>query len=298
MGRVRLKRSIRAISPVIATLLLVAISVAAAVITYSWVMSMITTQGAQAQTSIKVDLVEFRAGTRETTLTEDTALYADVQLSRDLSLGVDLNVTGTPGRYSILRAGSVIWRDSVIRQGSIWEGTELKPPTSAYVVGQNLETDESGLYDYKTLTQDAMLVGTETSPSLLKAGTGAKLKAGSTLRAGSLFDFSTYGGTMVIDTDTIEITVRNTGAIPATIATIYVRTPDDKFIRQDWASSNVIPTRGTVTFIFGALGPGTAGPTLSSALLGYQISQGYVIRVVTDNGFAVEGTYSAPPSKS
>lgn len=49
----------KAISPVIATLLLIAIAVAASVITYSWVMNMINTQSSQAQTSIKIDNIAF-----------------------------------------------------------------------------------------------------------------------------------------------------------------------------------------------------------------------------------------------
>lgn len=49
----------KGISPVIATLLLVAIAVAASIVTYGWVMSMIKTQGAAAQTGIRIELVEF-----------------------------------------------------------------------------------------------------------------------------------------------------------------------------------------------------------------------------------------------
>ena len=49
----------RGVSPVIASLLLIAIAVAAAVVTYSWVMTMISTQGRQAQTSIRIDEVLF-----------------------------------------------------------------------------------------------------------------------------------------------------------------------------------------------------------------------------------------------
>jgi flagellin-like protein len=40
----------KGISPLIATLLLIAIAVAASVLTYSWVMSMIGSQSGQAQT--------------------------------------------------------------------------------------------------------------------------------------------------------------------------------------------------------------------------------------------------------
>jgi len=49
----------RAVSPVIASLLLIAIAVAASVITYSWIMTMIKSQGSQAQTSIRLEDVRF-----------------------------------------------------------------------------------------------------------------------------------------------------------------------------------------------------------------------------------------------
>lgn len=54
-------RKRKAISPLIATLLLIAIAVAASVLTYSWVMSMVSSQSAQAQTQIRIDTVDWRA---------------------------------------------------------------------------------------------------------------------------------------------------------------------------------------------------------------------------------------------
>jgi flagellin-like protein len=56
-------RNRKAVSPVIAALLLIAISVAAALITYSWVMTMIEGQGSQAQTTIRFEEVSFSQGT-------------------------------------------------------------------------------------------------------------------------------------------------------------------------------------------------------------------------------------------
>jgi flagellin-like protein len=53
----------KGISPLIATLLLIAIAVAASVLTYSWVMSMIGSQSAQAQTQIRIDSVRWVSGT-------------------------------------------------------------------------------------------------------------------------------------------------------------------------------------------------------------------------------------------
>lgn len=54
-----IKMNRRAVSPIIATLLLVAIVVAAAILTYSWTMSMARNQGEAAQVSLKIDKVEF-----------------------------------------------------------------------------------------------------------------------------------------------------------------------------------------------------------------------------------------------
>ena len=55
----RVKKDSKGISPLIATLLLIAIAVAASVITYSWVMSMIGAQSTQAQTAVRIDNVAF-----------------------------------------------------------------------------------------------------------------------------------------------------------------------------------------------------------------------------------------------
>ena len=52
----------KGISPLIATLLLIAIAVAASVLTYSWVMSMIGSQSNQAQTQLRIDSVSWTNG--------------------------------------------------------------------------------------------------------------------------------------------------------------------------------------------------------------------------------------------
>ena len=57
-------RKRKGISPLIATLLLIAIAVAASVLTYSWVMSMITSQSAQAQTQVRIDSVTWASGSQ------------------------------------------------------------------------------------------------------------------------------------------------------------------------------------------------------------------------------------------
>jgi hypothetical protein len=50
---------------VVATLLLIAIAVAAAIVSYSWIMSMIKTQGSSAQTGIRLEMVEFSGTGKE-----------------------------------------------------------------------------------------------------------------------------------------------------------------------------------------------------------------------------------------
>jgi flagellin-like protein len=65
----KLRKDVRAISPLIATLLLIAIAVAASVITYSWVMSMIGSQSQQAQTQVRIDLVNWDLTNNKVTVT-------------------------------------------------------------------------------------------------------------------------------------------------------------------------------------------------------------------------------------
>jgi flagellin-like protein len=65
----KLRMNKKAVSPIIATLLLVAIAVSAAVVTYTWTMSMVTNQATQAQTQIKIDVVQFDITNEKATIT-------------------------------------------------------------------------------------------------------------------------------------------------------------------------------------------------------------------------------------
>ena len=47
----------KGISPLVSTLLLIAIAVAASVLTYSWIISMVSSQSAQAQTQVRIESV-------------------------------------------------------------------------------------------------------------------------------------------------------------------------------------------------------------------------------------------------
>jgi len=85
-------RKRKAISPLIATLLLIAIAVAASVLTYSWVMSMIGSQSAQAQTSVRIDSVEWDLSADTATLVVRNTGSVDCTLE---SISVRPNVSGT-----------------------------------------------------------------------------------------------------------------------------------------------------------------------------------------------------------
>ncbi len=112
----KFKLNRRGVSPVIATLLLVAIAVAASVVTYTWAMSMTANQSAQSQTGIKIDQVRFgQAASAITTVTDDAANDQNSFLvSSAASLAVDdyVKVYSSSTVYGISKitgiAGNVI----------------------------------------------------------------------------------------------------------------------------------------------------------------------------------------------
>jgi flagellin-like protein len=76
MKKLGIKLNKRGVSPIIATLLLVAIAVAAAVVTYTWTMSMAQNQSTQSQTNVKMDQVMFGKTTVVTTAINFAAGYS------------------------------------------------------------------------------------------------------------------------------------------------------------------------------------------------------------------------------
>jgi len=61
-------KSKKAISPILATLLLIVIAVAAIVVTYAWVMTYMTSAGTQAGTMIQFDSASINAASGEVTI--------------------------------------------------------------------------------------------------------------------------------------------------------------------------------------------------------------------------------------
>ncbi len=75
----RIRNNKRAISPIIATLLLVAIAVAAAIVTYSWTLSMVANNSQQAQTGIKIDIVRFTSTSVNATVRNTGSTAATIE---------------------------------------------------------------------------------------------------------------------------------------------------------------------------------------------------------------------------
>lgn len=106
-----------------------------------------------------------------------------------------------------------------------------------------------------------------------------------------------------------NITVRNSGSVDSKIQVMYITLPDATVVRKEMTSGNVIAPGSTLIFTFfynsttNVLGGGQGvGPTDSpqgtyfntSPGLTWVTSTAYKIRVVTDNGFFAEGSYTTP----
>ena len=120
-------------------------------------------------------------------------------------------------------------------------------------------------------------------------------------------EFSKKDGNLVYT----NITVRNSGSVDTKIQVVYITLPDASTVRKEMTSGNVISPGSTLIFTFffnsttNVVGGGQGGftsPTDSpqgtyfntNTGLTWQTSTSYKIRIVTDNGFFAEGSYSSP----
>jgi len=134
-------RKRKAISPLIATLLLIAIAVAASVLTYSWVMSMVGSQSAQAQTQVRIDSVTWSltADTASLLVRNTGSIAAEIE-----SISIRLNKAGqTAYLQKYTTANSV---DTGETLPMIWDSTAAAAPTgyvtpsTSYVVRVTAKT--------------------------------------------------------------------------------------------------------------------------------------------------------------
>ena len=124
-SRKKFLKDARAISPLIATLLLIAISVASSVITYSWVMSMVGSQSQQAQTQVMIDNITWYivGDSLNVTVRNTGSVSATV-----VSISVRLSASGSPFYTKSFATGNSIATARVITLA--WTETAASAPTN------------------------------------------------------------------------------------------------------------------------------------------------------------------------
>ena len=168
---VKTMRNRKAVSPVIATLLLIAIAVAASVVTYSWVMSMVKTQGGQAQTSIRIDEVLFGLEA-----TNKNGIKITIRNTGSVAAVIQ-TVYVYKGDTQILKQDGIAFAISATTLGEVGLKTtgtvwiNLKPsmgtePTKIYTVTFASDLAVSSAYIVKVVTDNGFTVeGTYYTPS-------------------------------------------------------------------------------------------------------------------------------------
>ena len=133
----------KGISPLIATLLLIAIAVAASVLTYSWVMSMIGSQSGQAQTQVRIDNVDFSGTDTLVVLVRNTgSISADIEsiAVRPNSAGQSLVFENNPG-------GATAWPALDVGKTGEYTWAQTSPDTDALSQSFVIRvTTKSGFY--------------------------------------------------------------------------------------------------------------------------------------------------------
>lgn len=228
---------------------MIAIAVAAAVLTYTWVMTMISTTGSQAQTTIRIDEVAF-----------GQYVFAGI-------------ATATQG-------STTISADEVIGQTTI-----SVTATTGFAVGdfvQIAETDKASNYGKIT----AIGVGTITIDT-----------------ATTVAYTATNNPTVKEVEDGIKLTIRNTGSVVAVIQTVYVYKGDTQILKYDEIGYAIQAGKlGDLGLRQSDATWSSLKPTMTAAAQNIDVmfadyllvSAGYKIKVITDNDFVTEGTYTTP----
>ncbi len=106
-------KSKKAISPILATLLLIVIAVAAIVVTYAWIMTYLTSAGTQAGVMLDIENVSWDSTANQTTIVVKNTGTSDTKIVR-LYIGntsdnlIDVTINTTLGTGVNLQAGSKI----------------------------------------------------------------------------------------------------------------------------------------------------------------------------------------------
>jgi len=81
------KTNRKAVSPVIATLLMIAIAVAASVVMYSWMNTMVKNQATQSQTAIRLEEVQFNVALVDTTVPDGLEQFIKISIRNTGTVG-------------------------------------------------------------------------------------------------------------------------------------------------------------------------------------------------------------------
>jgi len=359
-----IKKSRKAVSPVIATLLLIAIAVAASVVTYSWVMSMVKTQGSQAQTSIRIDEVLFGQRTFELVKGGSTSIaeWSSTQAIGTYSAKLSQDGT-TSDHYAYVRVYptptitlSALAADKMPTFKYYMSSESQQPPAlelkftpstgsgwvevTVFGYTDGVGTDKwPTLVDWNTMptanimsnyavaygvtSGGASIAIANSSESLSNVITEIKTKDSSAAnwvltRVAPQVGWLASAQTVYIDDVTIDgvlyalepalnavkISIRNTGSVAAVIQTVYIYKGDTQILKKDGIGYAIpattleevgLKTTGTTwTVLKPSLGTEPSQHFEVTFAKDLEESSAYIVKVVTDNGFSVEGTYYTP----
>ena len=320
------RMSRRAVSPIIATLLLIAIAVAAAVVTYTFTMNMVSNQGSQAQTAVRIDDVQLgqavsAGGIRSTTMipsSTTTQLY--VALTTGFGVNNVITVVGTTGTATIATIMPVSGTTPAYftLSGTGLSGALVGNPTvatsaSTTMIPSSTTTqlyvaDRTGFVAGDSITVAGFGTAKITTITAAISPTPAYFTLGTALTG-------TPTGTPAVTVliNAVKMSIRNTGTVPVVIQTIYLSQGSTQLFVKDGIGYPL--GAGTVNSLglinsdssnFGALTVKSAGITLTDPTryvyvgtawsTDLSVSKAYTIKIVTDNGFSMEGIYYAPSS--
>jgi len=102
----------------------------------------------------------------------------------------------------------------------------------------------------------------------------------------------------------LKLVIRNSGGVTAQIQTLYVYDGDTRILKKDGidyaiAAGETREIGFTEASSWVSTHLSTPEDSVISDLewtIGFELSHAYTVRLVTDNGFAIEGTYYSPGS--
>lgn len=247
----------RAVSPIIATLLLVAIAVAASVVAYTWVMSMTGNQANKSQTQIAVDKVMFGKA-----ISTDAVVAAETESGTQASTTTTVYVTQDPTNFHV--------GDYVI----IGDG-------STGVV--KIATVDNTPVGYSTLT---------VSPALSIAPTdGATVTL--VPKANGMFISVRNSGSIAATIDTIYLFKGDSLIFQKTGVNYVIPVGTAKSIGMTESVSGAYSVLISGGQALGTTDTTIASLTFQADL---DVNQAYQVKILTNNGFQTIGTYYSPGS--